>query len=322
MRKARQLLTSAILLAAVSAPMQNCLAQSPADISRLLRNSKLVDTGREVNATLSGEQVSISTFAHPKAKDQDCKITALLMMKELRQHYRNIRRSRVLFFDPANPSQYREVIISESEVQLVDAGRPVPEVLSRISVRGGSYVRQGQTARARGRGAASASARAYGRRGGVSNVDGASEDTFCSRDGEVSIWKPRDWITTPEVGTYLMKTGTVKISGGFVEVTLYRLIFPTAPSLSDWMDQHERETQGKAASYTRVTRRNQDCNGFPGLYLECRVKNHNGAETMERCQIFLKDTHCFSLIMLSHGMNEGEMGSLYQKMLASLKVRG
>ncbi|MBA3860306.1 MAG: hypothetical protein C0507_25650, partial [Cyanobacteria bacterium PR.3.49] len=80
--------------------------------------------------------------------------------------------------------------------------------------------------------------------------------------------------------------------------------------------------RGRAESYTRVTRRNQDCNGFPGLFLECRVKNHSGAETIERCQIFLKDTHCFSLIMLSHGMNEGEMGSLYQKMLSSIKVRG
>lgn len=321
MRKARQLVTSAILLAAVSAPMQNCLAQSPQDISRLLRNSKLVDTGREVNATLSAGQVSISTFAHPKAKDQDCKITALLMMKELRQHYRNIRRSRVLFFDPANPSQYREVAISESEVQLVDAGRPVPEVLSRISVRNGSYERQGRVARAAGRGSGAGRSLA-GRRGGVVNVDSADDETFCSRDGEISVWRPRDWITTPEVGSYLMKTGTVKVSGGFVEVTLYRLIFPAPPSLSEWMDRHEAETRGRAESYTRVTRRNQDCNGFPGLFLECRVKNHSGAETIERCQIFLKDTHCFSLIMLSHGMNEGEMGSLYQKMLSSIKVRG
>lgn len=312
---------TAILLAAVSAQMQNCFAQTPADIARLLRNSKLVDTGREVNATLANGLVSISTFSHPKAKDQDCKITALLMMKELRQHYGNIRRSRVLFFDPANPSQYREVDISESDVKLVDAGRPVPEVLSCIAVKNGSYARHGQAARAAARGSASSLARG-GRRGGVTNVDSASEDTFCSRDGEISIWKPRDWLATPEVGTYLMKTGTAKLSGGFVEVTLYRLIFPTPPSLTEWMDRHESETQAKAASYVRVTRRNQDCNGFPGLYLECRVKNHAGAETVERCQIFLKDTHCFSLIMLTHLMSEGEMANLYQKMLSSIKVRG
>lgn len=317
MTRIRQMVTSAIVLAAISASMQSCFAQSPAEISRLLRSSKLVDTGREVNATLAKGQVSISTFSHPRAKDQDCKITALLMMKELRQHYRNIRRSRVLFFDPANPSQYREVTISESDVHLIDAGRPVPEVLARISVSNGSYARHGQSAGGRGTSARAAS----GRGGGFSSVDGANEDTFCSRDGEVSIWRPRDWITTPEVGSYLMKTGTVKLSGGFVEVTLYRVIFPTAPSLSEWMDTHEAEIRSKSSNYTRVTRRNQDCNGYPGLFLECRSRNHSGAETMERCQIFLKDTHCFSLIMLSHGMNEGDVASIYQKMLGSIKVR-
>lgn len=108
--------------------------QTSADINTILQKSKLVDTGRAVNATVRGDAVTISTYCDQAATDRDCKITALMMMKELRSHYKNIHRAQVLFFSQIDPASYREVGIREGDALLIDRGTSPTEVLAQIDV--------------------------------------------------------------------------------------------------------------------------------------------------------------------------------------------
>jgi hypothetical protein len=111
-----------------------CRGQSSSEINTLLQKSKLVDTGRPVNTSLSADCAVISTFCDQRAADNDCKITALMMMKELRLHFKGIHRIRVLFFNQTDPTMYREIPIRESDVLLVDKGTPPATVLSHVDV--------------------------------------------------------------------------------------------------------------------------------------------------------------------------------------------
>lgn len=109
-------------------------AQSAADIEKIVKSSKWVESKRPVRAVLSGGQVSISTYCHPRASDQDCKINALFMLKELLGHYKTISLVRISFYDPSNASTYRTCEVHKEDVAKVDGGEPVKDVLSQIRI--------------------------------------------------------------------------------------------------------------------------------------------------------------------------------------------
>jgi len=115
----------------------SALAQSSSDIVNVIRSSKLVDTKRELTATLNGYEATISTFCDSRAADKDCKITALLILKELTQHYKAIRQARVSFYDEHRTNHYRTVVVQERMVQLVDSGTPIANVLSTVPIASG-----------------------------------------------------------------------------------------------------------------------------------------------------------------------------------------
>jgi len=113
-------------------------AQTSSDIVAVIRNSKLVETKRELTASLRGYDVTISTFCDTRSSDRDCKITALLILKELTQRYKTIRQAHVSFYDDRNTNHYRTVVVQDSMVQLVDSGNSLNDVLSTVTIVAGN----------------------------------------------------------------------------------------------------------------------------------------------------------------------------------------
>ncbi len=113
-------------------------AQTPSDIVSVIRSSKLVDTKRDLTASVRGYDVTISTFCDSRSGDNDCKITALLILKELIQHYKTIRQAHVSFYDDHETSHYRTVVVQDKMVQLVDSGTPIKTVLATVPIATGN----------------------------------------------------------------------------------------------------------------------------------------------------------------------------------------
>lgn len=293
-----------LILPAISAQ-----AQAPSEINALLRKSKFVDAGREVNTVLGTNQATISTFCHPQATDQDCKVTALLMMKELRQHYKSIHRIRVLFYDPANISNYREVEIQGSDVAQVDMGKPLNAVLSQISVA------KRTTAATKGRTAGRTSGLASHGRGGSAAV--GAYKTF--RNSDVSINFPSNWTVMAENNS-LLKVG-VSRKDGSVTIALLRVSFPWGPTVEALASSREAECVQKFAGYKKRVHRAQSCNGVPGVYVEGSAPFMT-SEVVDR-SLFLKTSDAYyTLQMQSTGMDDGEMSSVFDTALNSLRING
>jgi hypothetical protein len=291
-------------------PVISAQAQSPAQINALLRKSKFVDAGREVNTVLGSGQATISTFCHPQATDQDCKVTALLMMKELRQHYKNIHRIRVVFYDPANIQSYRDVEIRESDVAQVDMGKPLQTVLSQISV----AKRTANTAR--GKTSPRAAGAGQGRSGSSAQV---AYETFQSANGEFSVLYPSNWRVSAEGGV-LFKVYTSRKDGN-ASLALLRVAFPWGPTCEDLANAREAEYVQKFANYKKRVHRAQNCNGVPGVYVEGGAPFLN-SEVVDR-SLFLKSPKAYyTLQMQSTGMDDRELGSIFNTVMNSLRING
>lgn len=113
-------------------------AQTPNDIESLIKNSKLVDTQRQLKAIIGGGEIQISTYCDSRAGDKDLKITSLLMMKEILQRYKTVRQLRVSFFDQQSASSYRTCVVSSAHSEMVDGGKPLDEVMVQIPMVSGS----------------------------------------------------------------------------------------------------------------------------------------------------------------------------------------
>ncbi|HEY9719340.1 MAG TPA: hypothetical protein V6C69_17820 [Trichormus sp.] len=113
-------------------------AQTPTDVVSVIRSSKLVDTKRDLTAAVRGYDVTISTFCDGRSGDSDCKITALLILKELIQHFKTIRQAHVSFYDDHDTSHYRTVVVQDKMVQLVDSGTPIKAILSTVPIASGN----------------------------------------------------------------------------------------------------------------------------------------------------------------------------------------
>jgi|GEM_PF-6715434 len=282
-------------------------AQSSSEINALLRKSKFVDTGREVNTVVGKDVTTISTFSHPQATDQDCKVTALLMLKELRQHYGSIRRIRVFFYDPADIRSYREVSVNQAEVAQVDQGKSLQSVLSQVSVR-----RAAATPRATNNSVIRQSAR-----GGKL---GAQEyASFVSDDGDVSMLCPAGWSNQPS-SVYLIKLFTSRRTGN-ATLTLLRQSFEFAGlPIEDLVNKHEASLKAGGGVKVRV-KKSQSCGGTPGIYFEAST-TIGVSEGVER-SLFLRNSKGYYLLSLATvGMDDREMNTLFQTVINSLRIRG
>lgn len=282
--------------------------QTAAQVSSLIKKSKLVDTNRDVNAVVGPSLTTISTFCHPKASEQDLKITALLMMKELRLHYKSIKHMRAVFFDPGSVQHYREVEIRDNDVQQVDQGKPVAEVLSLIAVRSHTMpaTRTGSVASA-----------GYGQSNSISDFA-----TYKSADGEVSMQYPKAWTSYLEAqGLTLMHSFYANRNGSSsVLLTLYRYSFPLQPSVELLLNAHENEMQLKLKNFKIQVHRQQDSNGFPGYYSEVSGVSNNGAQSAERSIWIRNQKTVYAIVLYSNGMPDSEMNHLFQKVSSSLRI--
>lgn len=290
-------------------PVISASAQTSSEINDLLRKSKFVDAGREVNTVLAANQATISTFCHPQATDQDCKVTALLMMKELRQHYKSIHRIRVVFYDPANINSYRDVEVREADVLQVDMGKPLKTVLSQISVA------KRTTPAAKGRTSARASGAASRSRSG--SAAGGAFKTF--RSSDASMLYPGNWTVMAD-NSSLFKVG-ISRKDGTATLALLRLAFPWGPSVEALASAREAECLQKFAGYKKRVHRAQSCNGIAGVYVEGSAPYLN-SEIVDR-SLFLKSSNGYYTLQLqSTGMDDAEVGNIFDTALNSLRING
>ena len=290
-------------------PMISASAQTSSQINELLRKSKFVDAGREVNTVLGSNQATISTFCHPQATDQDCKVTALLMMKELRQKYKSIHRIRVLFYDPANIRSYRDVEIREGDVLQVDMGKPLKTVLAQISV-------AKRSASATTNSASRSSSRTSGSKSG--SLVGAYE-TYQDSNGQFSVQYPKNWTVMSENGA-LLKVYTQRRDGS-ASLALLRVALPWGPSVEDLANSREAEMLAKFAGYKKRAHRAQSCSGASGVYLEGSA-HLNGSEVVDRSLFLQSHKAYYTLQMQSTGLNDAELSNIFTTVMNSLRING
>ena len=111
-------------------------ASTAVDAENILNHSRFVDSAHPVRVSFSSDkkQVGVSLFAQHESGDQDCKITALLMTKELLQHYPIVEVAKISFYDEIAQSSSRFIVVSKAQVRMVDTGSKVQAVLSKLNV--------------------------------------------------------------------------------------------------------------------------------------------------------------------------------------------
>ncbi len=100
-------------------------AASNEKIVAIIEKSSDLGAGTKVLASVSGNEVTVSTYRHKESKDidNDCKIEATLMAKELMiSNDFGLRRVIVHFHEPSLTGKYREVIVSYAEIKAFATG--------------------------------------------------------------------------------------------------------------------------------------------------------------------------------------------------------
>src|SRR6185369_9541845 len=164
----------------------------------------------------------------------DVKITALFMMKEIRQHYKNILHIRVLFYEPADPKCYREVEIREGDVALVDQGKPVAEVLAQIGM-----TLHKKTAENNAIGSSSGRSTLSSNPAGRSPISTNDELAYTqSADGDVTMLGPKHWLmNNAGAGGYLLNFAVAR-GGSKITLQVVRYPLASSQSLDELADQH------------------------------------------------------------------------------------
>lgn len=110
------------------------VSQTAAELEAIIKNSNGIDATRPLRAYMQNGVATVSTFAPPKASDQDCKINSLFITKALMERYKNIKGLRITFYDTKLASGFRTIEVPKELARRVDAGRPVQEVLAQVKL--------------------------------------------------------------------------------------------------------------------------------------------------------------------------------------------
>ena len=102
----------------------------------LLNRSRFVHTAYPARVSMSQDarHAAISLYAKKAADDNDCKITALLIAKELNRHCGNLNEVRLCYFDELASSSYRLITVEKSQIDAADAGATAQNVMSSLTV--------------------------------------------------------------------------------------------------------------------------------------------------------------------------------------------
>jgi hypothetical protein len=123
-------------MAMAAMTFQSAQASPSSEAERLLNHSRFVDSEHPCRVSLGkdGKQAGVTLFAQHQSRDQDCKITALLITKELSQHYPDLQLTRISFFDEIAQGNSRIIIVGKDQVRMVDSGQKVQNVLAKLKV--------------------------------------------------------------------------------------------------------------------------------------------------------------------------------------------
>lgn len=100
------------------------------DIENSIKDAKILAKGFEPNVYIQGSQVAITLRRHPDAKEEDCKIDAVLMAKAAMDAAGpNIERFDVTFYEPDSTSRYTQVSVNTKDLKDLSAGKLSKEQL-------------------------------------------------------------------------------------------------------------------------------------------------------------------------------------------------
>jgi hypothetical protein len=299
----------AMVLLTASAPLSLCPeagAQTAQEIESVIKSSKHVDKTRPVRAVVGSSLTTVSTYCHPKARDQDCKISALFIMKELSCHFKTLHRLRINFFDPNCPDAFRAVEVSEGDIALVDGGKPVQEVLSQLPLSKGKLKQptaqpatQPPTAKGPYMPAAANSMRL---------------NAFTTSDGDISMLLPEGAhiMQNPVPGTAL------KCSNSLLQISVGRHQEGIGRSFSDIVLQCELVTVLGLRGWQKLREDHQRINSQEAFYEEGTV----GAEYKLRLLIIRGRYSVYTMTMMNNIDRETLAAPLAQKIIQSITVRG
>jgi hypothetical protein len=92
-------------------------------ITTLLRNAKIVDPSYKLTATVSGDEIQVTTQRKPKSTDNECKIQAVLLGKTAFDAVKSgPQRTKVVFLD-YDKSACGQVTVKRAEVKLFGQGQ-------------------------------------------------------------------------------------------------------------------------------------------------------------------------------------------------------
>lgn len=125
-RNSRSLLSAATLLLSLSLSLAlpAFAALSPEEMERKIQEANLVSDGDKVDVVINAEEAIIKKRKPAESKDpeRDCKIEAILLGKTVMSADQDIKKVRVRFNEPKDPSRYSEVLIRAGDILAFASG--------------------------------------------------------------------------------------------------------------------------------------------------------------------------------------------------------
>jgi hypothetical protein len=102
----------------------NAAVPTSASVINDIRSAKILskDLSDSLTVRITGSEITVSAYRSPKSSDQDCKIDAVLIAKELVSKYRSITVVRAVFFDMSAPTNYRTCVVRAGDIDLFGSG--------------------------------------------------------------------------------------------------------------------------------------------------------------------------------------------------------
>lgn len=112
---------AAFLMTSLSARAEIPTSQS---VINDIRAAKILskDLSDSLAVRIVGSEITVSAYVNPHSSDQDCKIDAVLIAKELVSKYRSVKFVKVIFSNINEPSKYRSIVVRAGDIDLYGSG--------------------------------------------------------------------------------------------------------------------------------------------------------------------------------------------------------
>lgn len=92
-------------------------------IVEAVKRANIVSNGYPIDASVNGSEIVVSTYRRPQAFDNDCKIDAVLIAKQVVDlDAKAIEKVSVVFQDAKHSNRYHKVIVTAADVRAFGAG--------------------------------------------------------------------------------------------------------------------------------------------------------------------------------------------------------